>query len=106
MELLNRARAFVAKLEQQDAQAVTAPVRSQPDELRHWVSRLLFCRTIEDFETVLNGFSDMNCWTLEQRALISAVYTPRALKLLKQDEDNKWKWIEKLSAICWTRRDS
>jgi len=72
-------------------------------ELRYWVVRIFKCQTIDDFRQVLAGFSAAGGWTLEERSVISSIYTPRLMKLLTQYEDAPV-YLEEISALCWDRR--
>jgi len=72
------------------------------NEFRHCVVRIFKCQTIEDFREVLTGFS-AGTWTLQERSVISAIYTPRLMKLLAKSEDAPV-YLEELSALCWDRR--
>ncbi|MDE2100189.1 MAG: hypothetical protein KGL39_23235 [Patescibacteria group bacterium] len=69
------------------------------NELRHWVSLLLRACCVHDVEQVLQGFSEQP-WTLLDRATISAIYTPIAVKMLGQSEE-KYRRLEDLAALCW-----
>lgn len=67
--------------------------------LRYWVLALLRCKTIAQFERVLTKFSEQN-FSLTDKALISAVYTPRLKKVLGEREE-KGRILEDMSALCW-----
>lgn len=72
---------------------------SQVSELQYWVSRLLKCKTLTDYRDVLIRFAE-HSWTLTERSIISAIYTPPVVKMLGGDDD-KWRWLEELEGYCW-----
>lgn len=67
--------------------------------LRYWIRRILLCKTIEDFEFVLTKFGYQK-FSLTDRALISAIYTPRLKKILGEREE-KGRILEDCMALCW-----
>lgn len=74
-----------------------------PMKLRDWAAALLRCKTLEDYKTVLTGFHAQSGWTLEERSMISAVYTPPVVKMVR-DLDDKWKWLEEFAQLCWDKK--
>lgn len=73
---------------------------SSPKELRYWVSMVMRCDTTLDVKQVLEGFIKQKKWSLEEKAIMSSVYTPLVAKWLR-DDDTKWPWLEDLAEICW-----
>ena len=72
-------------------------------ELRYWISALLRCKTLDDLEVALRGFRRAREWELEERAIVSGVYTPIAVRLLWDHEDKRFV-SEALASLCWDRR--
>lgn len=69
----------------------------------YWIKRLSKCTTIESIAGSLSEFADLNCWTLVERAQVSATYTPIALNLLKSQE-NYQRRLDDLAELCWNKR--
>ena len=68
-------------------------------KLRYWIAALLRCKSIADVKLVVCEFSSES-WSLQDRTLFSAIYTPHALRLIPDDQD-KWKLLEDLAFLCW-----
>lgn len=68
-------------------------------ELRKWVSHLLSCKSIDDMRELVRLFGQES-WTLEDRSIFSAIYTPKLLMMVSGNDD-KWSLLEDISALCW-----
>lgn len=66
---------------------------------KDWIFRALNCQTVAEFETMLREFA-ATPWTLEEKSIMSAVYSPRVVKLLRESED-KYRRLEDMAQICW-----
>ncbi len=72
-------------------------------ELRAWIARMLKCKTLEEIKSCLQEFSFYR-WTLEEKSIMSSLYSPKANKLLSSSED-KWRHLEDLEELCWTNKN-
>ena len=72
-------------------------------ELRQHIAAVLRSKTLLELKEALEHFSEQR-WHLTEKALLSAIYTPRALKMLSSTDD-KWKWLEELEEACWRTND-
>jgi hypothetical protein len=71
-------------------------------EFRHWVLRILQCKTIADFKHTLSEFQQAGNWSLLERSALSTVYAPRLMKLLASTDAEEKKFIvEDMAALCW-----
>lgn len=68
-------------------------------EFFRYLALALKCEGVDEFRSLLEDFAK-GSWTLEERAAMSANYTPRVLRVNMQTED-KWKLLEDLGALCW-----
>lgn len=105
MEALEIARIYANRIAEQEMVAHKAAIEGPKDKVSHWIARILDCKTLEDFRAVLSEFSAMNCWSLTDRAQVSAHYTPKVMKLVTAlDDIEKWKYLEDLEDLCWNRK--
>lgn len=64
-----------------------------------YCTMILKCQTVTEFTLVLSGFGINPGWTLEERSIMSALYTPRVKPLLGGED--KQRILEDLAALCW-----
>lgn len=72
------------------------------NDLSYWVYRILLCRTIEEMREALRKF-DEGIWSIEDRSVISATYTPRLIDFMGKgiaEEDRKF-LLEEFASLCW-----
>lgn len=69
------------------------------NEFRQWILKVLDCKTLEEFQHVLTGFNE-GAWSLEEKSIMSGVYTPRVMTMLSGGEEQAW-WLEELASLCW-----
>jgi hypothetical protein len=60
------------------------------------------CASLGELFAVLNEFSKHQ-WSIQQQADMSAAYTPIALRLIEVTQADKWKTLEHLACLCWSK---
>lgn len=72
-------------------------------EFRAWVARMLRTKSLEEISNCLSEFSKYR-WSLEEKSIMSSLYSPKANKMLSSNED-KWRHLEDLEELCWTNKN-
>lgn len=73
-------------------------------DLCYWTYKVLLCDSIEEMRSVMADFNQRS-WTLENRAMMSACYTPKLLKFIgnsSADEDKNF-LMEEFAGLCWSQ---
>lgn len=70
----------------------------------YWTYKVLLCDTLEQMRSVMADFN-RGTWTLEDRSLMSACYTPKLLKLIGKgsSEEEKKFLMEEFADLCWRK---
>jgi hypothetical protein len=84
-------------------------LRAQKSSISHhcalsveMVRSVVISRNLNELESRLKDFS-RHSWTLCDRANMSNAYTPVALKLISEEQADKFATLENLANLCWCR---
>ena len=70
--------------------------------LNDFLSRAQFAASLAALTKLLEEFS-CHHWALTERAAMSTVCTPIALRLIEREGADKWRTLEGLAEICWRK---